>query len=233
MAGRLRRLLTPSDPSVLPRFLEVLPRADFTVPAVAGLLGGDSVTELKSRSPRLLYATRSGRPLDTLVRLFVAGVPVDLEQARATLQPALVSALSKAGVLRVTSSAAVPLVSILPHDDLVLASDQPFRSGTVPEYVPGITDSSVFLELYTIRRPMASVMDFGTGFGIHALRASLHADRVAATDANPRALDFVRFNAALNLCSNIELVEGNAFEPVAGRSFDLIVGNLDIRTTVE
>src|SRR5258708_33193659 len=160
MAGRLRRLLTPSDPGVLPRFREVLHRADFTVPTLAGLLGGDSVTELKSRSPRLLYATRSGRPLDTLVRLFVAGVPVDLEQARATLQPALVSALSKAGVLRVTSGSAVPLVTILPHDDLVLASDQPFRSGTVPQSVPGITDTSGLRQLYTIRPPMASVLDF-------------------------------------------------------------------------
>src|SRR5258708_26906439 len=125
MAGRLRRLLTPSDPSVLPRFLEVLPRADFTVPAVAGLLGGDSVTELKSRSPRLLYATRSGRPLDTLVRLFVAGVPVDLEPARAPLQPSPVSALSDAGHLRVDARAAKPRVSILPHDVLLRSSDPP------------------------------------------------------------------------------------------------------------
>jgi hypothetical protein len=231
MAGRLRRLLTPSDLSVLPRFREALHRADFTVPAVAGLLGGDSVTELKSRSPRLLYATRSGRPLDTFVRLFAAGIPVEIEQARSALEPALLSALSKAGVLRITSGSAVPLISILPHDDLVLASDQSCGRSAGPQYVPGITDSSVFLELFTIRRPMTSVMDFGTGFGIHALRAGLHADRVVATDSNPRALDFVRFNAALNGCTNIEILEGNAFEPVSGRSFDLIVGNLPFAIT--
>src|SRR5260370_13438659 len=125
MVGRLRRLLTPSDPGVLPRFREVLHRADFTVPTLAGLLGGDSVTELKSRSPRLLYATRSGRPLDTLVRLFVAGVPVDLEQARPALQPPPLSALSKAGVLSVTTPSAVPLVTTLRPDALPLALRHP------------------------------------------------------------------------------------------------------------
>ena len=227
----MRRLKTPADPGVLSVFREVLRQANFTVPAVADLLGSASVTELKSRSPRLLYATRSGSRLDTLVRLFVAGVPVDLEKARAALAPVPLDTLRQAGVLRVTSITAMSLIGILPHDDLVLAADQPFRSGAVPDYVPGITDSSVFLELFTIRRPIASALDLGTGFGIQALRAGLHADRVVAVDASRRALDFARFNAALNGCSNIEILQGNAFEPVAGRSFDLIVANLPFAIT--
>src|SRR6266852_833467 len=98
MPRNLRRLATPADPEVLPRFREVLRRAEFTVPAIAGLLGSASVTELKSRSPRLLYATRSGSALDTFARLFVAGVPVEIEQIRSALGPALVSALAEAGV---------------------------------------------------------------------------------------------------------------------------------------
>lgn len=230
MARRLRRLITPTDPTILARFREALRRADFAVPAIAAMLDGGPITELKSRSPRLFYATRHGRPLDTFVRLFVAGVPAGLREARAALEPALISALSKAGVLRLTSRSAVPLVTILPHDDLVLTSDQPFGVRT-PNYVPGITDSSVFLELFTVRRPMASAMDFGTGVGIQAIRASLHADKVIATDANPRALDFVRFNASLNACSNIEILKGDAFEPVSGRTFDLIAGNLPFAIT--
>jgi methylase of polypeptide subunit release factors len=231
MPTHLRRLVTPADPEVLPQFRELLRRAEFTVPAIAGLLGSASVTELKSRSPRLLYATRSGSALDTFVRLFVASVPVEIEQARAALSPELVSALAKAGVLRVSARTATPLVGILPHDELVLAADQPFHSGTSPDYVPGITDSSVFLELFTIRRPLRSAMDFGTGFGLHALRAGLHADTVTAVDVNRRALDFARFNAALNGCSNIEFLQGDAFQTVSNRRFDLIVGNLPFAIT--
>src|SRR5258708_7637333 len=209
MPRNLRRLVMPADPEVLPQFREALRRAEFTVPAIAALLGSASVTELKSRSPRLLHATRSGNALDTFVRLFVAGVPAEIEQTRSALGPALVSALAEAGVLRVSSRTAAPLISILPHDDLTLAADQPFHSGASPYYVPGITDSSVFLELFTIRRPLISALDFGTGFGLHALRASLHSDRVTAVDVNRRALDFARFNAVLNGCSNMEFLQGD------------------------
>ncbi len=96
---------------------------------------------------------------------------------------------------------ATPLISILPHDDLAIASDQPFRSRASPDHVPGLMDSSVFLELFTIRRPLGSALDLGTGCGVQALRASLHAERVTATDSNARALDFARFNTVLNGCN--------------------------------
>lgn len=221
-----RRLKTPADPRVLLQFREALRRADFTVPAITGLLGSAEITELKSRSPRLLHATRAGTPLDTLIRLFVAGAPVALEQAEAALEPVPFSALCEAGVLRITSGSAVPLISILPHDDLAIASDQPFRSGKAADYVPGMLDSSVFLELFTIRRPLKNALDLGAGCGVQALRAGLHSESVVAADLSSRALDFARFNAALNGVSNIQFLRGNGFEPVRGRRFDLIVANL-------
>ncbi len=46
-----------------------------------------------------------------------------------------------------------------------------------------------------------------------------------ATDVNPRVPCFVTFNARLNGIENIELLMGDGFEPVAGRSFDLILSN--------
>src|ERR1051326_7471345 len=226
-----RRLRTPADPRVLAQFREVLRRADFTVPAITRLLGNAEITELKSRSPRLLHATRAGTPLDTLIRLFVAGAPVALGQAEAALNPVPVPSLAESGVLRIATGTAAPLVSILPHDDLVIVSDPPFRRGKAADYVPGMLDSTVFLELFTIRRPLRSALDLGTGCGVHALRAGLHSDQVVASDLSPRALDFARFNAALNGVSNIEFVQGNGFEPVAGRRFDLIVSNLPFAIT--
>lgn len=213
-----RRLRTPADSRVLLQFREVLRRADFTVASITGLLGGGETTELKSRSPRMLWATRSGSPLDTLVRLFVAGVPVATDHAEAALKPVPVSSLCDMGLVRIASGSTLPLISILPHDDVVLASDQPSRSGKAADYVPGMLDSSVFLELFTIRRPFERALDLGAGCGIQALRASLHSQHVAAVDISRRALDFARFNAALNGASNIQFLQGNGFEPVAGRA---------------
>lgn len=221
-----RLLKTPAKSEVLTQLREVFRQADFTVPAITALLGGTPITELKSRSPRLLYATRTRTKFDILIRLFVAGVPAGIEEAASTLDPVPLEALAKLGVLRMLPTTVQPLISVLPHDDLIIASDQPFRSGVAPDYVPGILDSSVFLELFAIRRPFDSALDIGTGCGVQALRASLHTEHVAAVDASSRALDFARFNAALNGVENIQFVLGNGFEPFAGLQFDLIVGNL-------
>ncbi len=221
-----RRLKTPAKSGILRHLRDVFRQADYTVPSIAALLGGAPITELKSSRPRLLHATRAGTKFDILIRLFVAGIPVGIEEAASTLDPVPLDALAKLGVLRAGATTVEALISMLPHDDLIVASDQPFRSGVARDYVPGILDSSVFLELFTIRRPIESALDIGTGCGVQALRASLHTEHVAAVDASSRALDFARFNAALNGVDNIQFVLGNGLEPFAGLQFDLIVGNL-------
>jgi hypothetical protein len=52
---------------------------------------------------------------------------------------------------------------------------------------------------------------------------SRFAQRVLATDINPRALRFVRMNAALNGLDNIEVAEGDLLEPLGAETFDLLV----------
>jgi methylase of polypeptide subunit release factors len=90
----------------------------------------------------------------------------------------------------------------------------------------GMTASTVALADFAVRRPAGSTLDLGTGSGVQAFLAAAHSDRVSATDSNPRALDFARFNAAFNGCERkVEFLEGDAFEPVRGRSFDLILSN--------
>jgi hypothetical protein len=64
----------------------------------------------------------------------------------------------------------------------------------------------------------------GTGSGVQALLLAGHADEVVATDVNERALDFARFNAALNGVT-LDVRAGSLFDPVAGELFDLIVSN--------
>jgi hypothetical protein len=48
---------------------------------------------------------------------------------------------------------------------------------------------------------------------------------VYATDFNARALAFTRFNLRLNGIDNVQCLQGDLFDPVADRQFDLIVCN--------
>jgi hypothetical protein len=57
------------------------------------------------------------------------------------------------------------------------------------------------------------------------LLAASHSQEVIATDSNPRAVAFSRFNAQLNGIDNLSCRAGSLFEPVAGERFDLIVSN--------
>lgn len=69
------------------------------------------------------------------------------------------------------------------------------------------------------------VLDLGTGCGIQAIIAAEKASKVVATDINPHAIECARENAKLNNVE-LDLRQGDLFEPVAGEKFDLIIFNL-------
>jgi release factor glutamine methyltransferase len=86
-------------------------------------------------------------------------------------------------------------------------------------------ESELLVDLAIERRPR-SVLDLGTGSGAIALaiKRALPSARVVAVDTSAEALAVARRNAtALGL--EVDLREGNWFDPVAGERFDLIVAN--------
>jgi methylase of polypeptide subunit release factors len=93
------------------------------------------------------------------------------------------------------------------------------------DLVLGVGGASTTLAGLTVREPVRSALDLGTGSGVQALHASLHATRVTATDRNPRALHFARLTLALSGAREADLREGSLFAPVAGETYDLIVSN--------
>ena len=93
------------------------------------------------------------------------------------------------------------------------------------DHVLGVSSASVSLAQLTPRGSVASALDLGTGCGVQSLHLAAHADRIVATDVNPRALSMTRLNASLNGIGRIDVREGSLFEPVAGETFDLIVTN--------
>lgn len=165
-------------------------------------------------------------PLATVTRLLLLERPAarsDVERALGADGAAAILAL---GLATEDGERLVPRSRLLPVEGFLLAFDHFSRGDDDPEgYVAAYTPTASWLAALTVRRRVGSALDVGTGNGIHALLASRHADHVIATDVNERALEYTRLNAALNGVTNVEVVAGSLFEPVAGRTFDLITCN--------
>jgi methylase of polypeptide subunit release factors len=160
-----------------------------------------------------------------LVRLLLLGVPVRSARVDETVEPELARLLRRAGLLVDDGDLLHGAARIVPHEDLLIASDHAAGAEGQADHVPGVHRPSVALAHLTVRGEGERALDVGTGNGIQALLLARHAATVVATDVNPRALRFAAFNAALNGAEGIEVREGSFFEPVAGERFDLVVAN--------
>lgn len=110
------------------------------------------------------------------------------------------------------------------YDGLELMSDPDERSEE-PDFVLGVGPATRTLAQLTIRWPVDSALDLGTGSGVQALLASRHAQRVVGIDVSGRALAVADFNARANGIENVEWREGSWLEPVRGERFGLVVAN--------
>jgi methylase of polypeptide subunit release factors len=168
-----------------------------------------------------LRETTDRDPLATLIRLFVGG-QTEPEAAVAAALP--LAELLDAGMLRRADAGVRAAVDLEPYgEDWWIVSD--LAGGPLAEdHVLGVGGASTTLAGATIRRPVDSALDLGTGCGVQALHLSTHATRVTATDLSERALRFAATTAALNGL-DWELLRGDLTAPVAGRRFDLVVSN--------
>ena len=208
------------------RIRDTLAAAGYDDQGVSEVLG-ESVSSLAGKKlPPLLRRTAGGSPLETLVRLFVLGVRVTTTQAQAAMGPDL-EWWADGGLITLEGAEVEATVQLRCYQTLVVAFDFHRRRGAAlpPDYVMGISASSLTLAGLTVRRPSRSTLDLGTGNGFQAFLAAQHSQRVVATDRNPRAVAMAAFNADLNGLASVGCREGDLFEPVAGETFDLIVSN--------
>lgn len=221
--------LVPPTPAEADALRAVLAGNGFTDTSLVEKLGAIKFPTRRTRTlPRLLRLTASGSAQETLARLFLFGVAVPEEAARAAFHPLPLETVTRLGLVTVREGNAAPAVALEPYQNLLLTFDLPerFVEGAASDVVMGVSVSSVDCAHFTVRRPVESLLDIGTGCGFQAFLGAAHAARVTAVDRCARAVEFARFNAALNAIGNVEIFEGDRFEPVAGRRFDQIVGNL-------
>lgn len=215
-----------------------LERADFSTTGVRELLGEHFLGFLAgSEVPALLRRTEAGTPLCSLVRLFLAGTPVDRRSAETALAPLALEEAVGAGLVTDDGDRVRGRVRLRPYEadghQFVVASDAwpavppgGRDGGTVAsDHVIGVGASSAMLARMTIRNDVGRALDVGSGSGVQALHASLHAREVITTDVNPRALQFARFTLELSRVANVTTRQGDLFSSVPGERFGLIVSN--------
>jgi hypothetical protein len=225
-----------TSPDLPSRLREVLVAADFTVDAVRGLLGevADAALLRNETTPALRRTSGDHGALATLTRLFLLQTTVPAGSAEAAL-PGLVDRLVVEGFLDRSVGEVAARLDVRPYatDDSTLwvVSDLTPGLDGLPQqvgadHVLGISPASTSLAQLTVRAPVESSLDLGTGCGVQALHLAGHSGHVVATDVNRRALDIARFNAALNeVDDRVEVRAGSFFEPVRGERYDLIATN--------
>jgi len=210
------------------RLRTALVTAGYTGDAVRELLGEDAYQGRARDVPVHLRRLTTGKPVETAIRVFFLGVPVPEDELTRALAPLDADELVELGVVEPVGGDLRATVRLVPHTDLFLAGNRypdETSEGTPADYVATATAPSAILASLTVRKPVGSALDIGTGSGIQAIWAARHCERVVAVDVNPRALNLAAFNARLNGIANIEFREGSLFEPVNGERFDLVLCN--------
>lgn len=81
-----------------------------------------------------------------------------------------------------------------------------------------------FLVLSTAGSTGGRLLDIGCGTGAGGLHLRRQFEEVILSDINPVALALARVNSRLCAAENVQTLEGNLYQPVAG-NFDLIIAN--------
>jgi methylase of polypeptide subunit release factors len=223
------------DPDGIARLRDALTRADFTSDGISARIGPAGLRATRRGDLRaLLRATRQRDATDMLIRVFMAGQTERAAAVAKALAPLPLDTALEAGLVERHEGGirAGVRLEILAFDHAtsggdwwVLSDLGADRRGTLhTDHVLGVNNTAKTLADATIRSPVATALDIGTGSGIQALQLGKHAGHVTATDLSERALSFAATNAALN-GMEWELLRGDMLEPVAGRRFDLVVSN--------
>ncbi|GGL46027.1 DUF7059 domain-containing protein [Planomonospora parontospora] len=211
----------------LDRLRELLLATGYTIDGVRERLGDVAATALsREELVPALRATRDGDPLGTLIRLWWLGVPVAAADLPAGLP---VAELAAAGLLAADGPRIAPRVHLQPWETGgYVVSDPKVRPGDPalrPDHVVGAGGASANLAQLVSRRPVERALDLGTGCGVQVLHLAGRAERITATDVNPRALELARLSWALSGIDGVDAREGSLFDPVEGERFDLVVSN--------
>jgi methylase of polypeptide subunit release factors len=204
---------------------ESLDEAGFAIERILAGVGLHNPRNLDRLPTAALSESLGDEGAGPLARLFMVADRLPLDLAESSLHKG-VSFWEELGLVRRDGDHVEALMRIQPDEDFMLVSDWPAdgEHEMAPDHVLGYNPTAALLDNITIRDEIGSALDLGTGCGAQGILMAGHASNVVATDLNARAVNIAAFNALLNSV-NLECLQGDLFEPVAGRTFDLITSN--------
>lgn len=169
------------------------------------------------------------------VRLFIDCDAVPWSIVRSALAEQDVGTLTALGLLHdapANHDECLTTVALYPIGELFIASDRRHgfdSTGEAPPadlvFSPMTRETQRFLRLMP-RESCNHLLDVGAGTGVAGLIAAAQfARRVTLVDIAARSVRFAEFNVALNGLSNVRVLEGDVYAPVAGERFDVIVAH--------
>lgn len=231
------------DPRLVSALRDDLSAAGYTADGVQRALGPVAAGALDREQLLPARLVLSGRPeaVAVLARTFLLGLPTTRAELDGALPRCGTDGAVALGLVEVSGGhrgdEVRPLVDVSPHAFVDAIGEQGWwvvsdfaeavtRDALRTDHVLGIGGASITLAQMTIRRPVATVLDLGTGCGVQALHATRHSNRVTATDVSRRALGIAALNLQLGgVRDRADMRCGSMFEPVHGERFDLVVSN--------
>jgi len=178
--------------------------------------------------------SRLPEQFEALVYLFLVLRPMPSSRLERLFEPETLEAFLSLGLLGTGDlgpSEYYAKVLLYPLKGFWIASDRYSNPDGSPFVAP---PDIVFPAIYsgTLRflklLPLSDAehgLDLCAGSGIGAFLLSRCSKRAVSSDLTERATHFAAFNRSLNDLTNVEVVRGDLFEPVAGQTFDRIVAH--------
>ena len=173
------------------------------------------------------------RELSVLVQLFLVLVLVPRPEVEQALDAESIKSLAALGLLVHDDPGDnfYSPVLLYPVDGFVIASDRLTNAdGSSNTEMPDIVFPAIYRGTIQFLRLLPAAiggdaLDLCAGTGIGAFALSRDNKRACSVDITRRASEYARFNNALNGCDNVEVLQGDLYEPVKDRMFDCIVAH--------
>ena len=216
------------------RVRELFVRAGFEETPICARAGIASLHELPVLQDRSAFREPTD-PQSLFVRLFLDCDRIPWSVVRTAISASDLEALESLGLVHAAhddGAMCASTVAIYPMEELFIASDRRHdfdSTASVPPsdlvFSPMTRETQRFLRLMP-RESCDHLLDLCTGTGVAGLiAAAKFARQVTLVDIAARSVRFAAFNVALNALSNVRVLQGDVYEPVAGERFGVIVAH--------